>query len=268
MREAGHLVEENTRLSRELSEKNAELMRVNHNLEGIVVERTNGLLEGMISALDYRDTETQWHSRRVSLYSRRIGEEIGLKGAVLDVVEQGALLHDIGKIGVRDSILLKPGPLTPDEWTEMRLHPEFGYRMLARMPYLYEASLVVLQHQERFDGHGYPNGLKGKEIVVGARVFHLADTMDAITSDRPYRKGRGIKVAHEEIKRCRGSQFDPEIVDAYLGIPGEDWVRIRRQVEGLETEDSKRWGAPLRVGLRGPAKLPEGAIPKIAAGDH
>ncbi|HEX9508097.1 MAG TPA: HD domain-containing phosphohydrolase, partial [Myxococcales bacterium] len=246
-----HLVEENARLSRELSEKNTELTRINHNLEGIVVERTNGLLEGMISALDYRDTETQWHSRRVSLYSRRIGEEIGLKGPVLDVVEQGALLHDIGKIGVRDSILLKPGPLTPEEWTEMRLHPEFGYRMLARMPYLYEASLVVLQHQERFDGHGYPNGLKGKEIVVGARVFHLADTMDAITSDRPYRKGRGIKVAHEEIKRCRGSQFDPEIVDAYLAIPAEEWVRIRRQVEGLETEDSKRWGPALRVGLRG-----------------
>jgi len=263
-----HLVEENARLSRELSEKNTELTRINHNLEGIVVERTNGLLEGMISALDYRDTETQWHSRRVSLYSRRIGEEIGLRGTVLDVVEQGALLHDIGKIGVRDSILLKPGPLTPDEWTEMRLHPEFGYRMLARMPYLYEASLVVLQHQERFDGHGYPNGLKGKEIVVGARVFHLADTMDAITSDRPYRKGRGIKVAHEEIKRCRGSQFDPEIVDAYLGISGEDWLRIRRQVEGLETEDCKRWGAPLRVGLRGPAKVPEGPIPKIAAGDY
>jgi response regulator RpfG family c-di-GMP phosphodiesterase len=236
------LVEENTRLSREIAGKNQELLSINKNLERLVVERTNGLLEGLISALDYRDTETQWHSRRVSMYSRRIGEALGLTSDQLSVVEQGALLHDIGKIGVRDSILHKPGPLTPEEWSEMRLHPQFGYRMLAKMPYLHEAALVVLQHQERFDGHGYPNGIAGSDIVVGARIFAVADTVDAITSDRPYRKGRPLAAAREEIKRCRGSQFDPAVVDAFLGTPEDEWAKIRMLVEQLEAEETKHWG--------------------------
>jgi HD-GYP domain-containing protein (c-di-GMP phosphodiesterase class II) len=218
----------------------------------MVVERTNGLLEGLISALDYRDTETQWHSRRVALYARRIGQEVGLSVGELSVVEQGALLHDIGKIGVRDSILLKPAPLTPEEWVEMRLHPEFGYRMLAKMPYLHEAALVVLQHQERFDGHGYPQGLKGKNIVIGARIFAVADAMDAITSDRPYRQGRPLASAQEEIKRCSGSQFDPEVVNAYAGIPSEAWTQIRSEVERLEAEEIKRFGAQPLVGIGRP----------------
>jgi len=265
-----HLVEENARLSQELAGKNEELTRINRNLERIVVERTNGLLEGMISALDYRDTETQWHSRRVSLYSRRIAQEIGLTGNELDVVEQGALLHDIGKIGVRDSILLKPGPLTAEEWSEMRQHPEFGYRMLAKMPYLHEASLVVLQHQERYDGHGYPQGLKGKQIVIGARVFAIADTMDAITSDRPYRKGRAQSVANEEIKRCCGSQFDPDLVDAFVQIPDADWIEIRRTVEGLEADEVKKWGAPPPRASPRPVsyRIPESGMAKLASGKH
>lgn len=246
------LLDENARLSTEISEKNAELVSINKNLEGLVVERTNGLLEGLISALDYRDTETQWHSRRVSLYSRRIGQELGLSASELGVIEQGALLHDIGKIGVRDSILLKPAPLTPEEWVEMRLHPEFGYRMLAKMPYLHEAALVVLQHQERFDGHGYPQGLKGTSIVIGARIFAVADAMDAITSDRPYRKGRPLAAAQEEITRCSGSQFDPEVVNAYLRVPNESWTQIRTEVETLEAEEVGRWGAQPSVGIGRP----------------
>lgn len=236
-----HLVDENARLTRELALKNEELRRINQNLEQLVVERTNGLLDGMISALDYRDTETQWHSRRVSLFARRLAEAAGITGVELDVIEQGALLHDIGKIGVRDSILHKPGPLTPDEWREMRLHPEIGYRMLLKMPYLHEASLIVYQHQERWDGGGYPHGLKGKEIVVGARIFAIADTMDAITSDRPYRKGRPLQVAKDEIKRCSGTQFDPDLVKAFLSVRDEEWQEIRRRVEGLEQAEQKRW---------------------------
>jgi len=237
-----HLVQENERLGRELGAKNAELVEVNHNLEHLVVERTNGLLDGMISALDFRDTETQWHSRRVSLNARRIAEEAGIRGRELDVIEQGALLHDIGKIGVRDSILLKPGPLTPEEWVEMKLHPEIGFRMLSKMPYLHDASLIVLQHQERWDGHGYPKGLLGEEIVVGARIFVIADTMDAITSDRPYRKGRSLAVAKEEIRRCTGSQFDPALVEAFERIPDADLDAIREKVRELEREEEKRWG--------------------------
>ena len=240
-----HLVQENARLSQEIAEKNAALLAINRNLERMVVERTNGLLDGMISALDYRDTETQWHSRRVALYSRKIAEACGVDGAELDVIEQGALLHDIGKIGVRDSILHKPAKLTPEEWVEMRMHPEFGYRMLAKMPYLHAASLIVLQHQERWEGNGYPQGLKGDQICLGARVFAVADTMDAICSDRPYRKGRPLQVAKEEIRRCSGTQFDPRVVEAFLGIPDEAWDEIRRFVDDLEREDLRRWGGPI-----------------------
>jgi putative nucleotidyltransferase with HDIG domain len=240
------LVDANERLSREVAEKNAELVAINRDLERRVVERTAGLLDGLISALDYRDTETQWHSRRVSLYSRRLALEVGMAGAALDVVEQGALLHDIGKIGVRDSILLKPGPLTPDEWVEMRKHPEFGYRMLAKMPYLHEAALIVLQHQERWDGKGYPQQLAGEDIVLGARIFCIADTVDAITSDRPYRKGRPMSVAREEIRRCAGTQFDPALAEAFLRIPETEWQRIRQDVETMEQEEHRRWhGHPL-----------------------
>lgn len=236
------LVTENQRLQRELSAKNEQLVRINKNLEGLVVERTNGLLDGLISALDYRDTETQWHSRRVALYARRIAVEVGLPAETVDVIEQGALLHDIGKIGVRDSILLKPGPLTPDEWVEMKLHPEFGYRMLAKMPYLHEASLIVLQHQERFDGKGYPSQLAGEKIHIGARIFSIADTLDAITSDRPYRKGRPLQIAKDEIKRCAGTQFDPQLAEAFLRIPDDEWAKIRGQVESMEAADLQRFG--------------------------
>jgi response regulator RpfG family c-di-GMP phosphodiesterase len=235
------LVEANARLTREVAEKNAELLTINRELERRVVERTTGLLDGLISALDYRDTETQWHSRRVSLYSKRLAQEAGLDGAVLDIVEQGALLHDIGKIGVRDGILLKPGPLTPEEWVEMRRHPEFGYRMLAKMPYLHDAALIVLQHQERWDGKGYPQGLKGEDIVIGARVFCIADTLDAITSDRPYRKGRPLQVAKDEIKRCAGTQFDPTLAEAFLRIPDSEWGRIRAEVETMEHVEATMW---------------------------
>jgi putative nucleotidyltransferase with HDIG domain len=254
-----HLVQENARLSQEIAEKNAALTSINRNLERMVVERTNGLLDGMISALDYRDTETQWHSRRVSLYSRKIAEACGVQPAELDVIEQGALLHDIGKIGVRDSILHKPGKLTPEEWVEMRMHPEFGYRMLAKMPYLHEASLIVLQHQERWDGNGYPQGLKGEQICLGARVFAVADTLDAICSDRPYRKGRPFHVAREEIRRCSGTQFDPDVAKAFLGISEDAWEQIRRFVDDLEAEDLRRWGGPIMT----PAK--EEHAEKLAA---
>jgi len=236
-----HLLEENARLTREVVAKNEELLAINRDLEKLVVERTNGLLDGLISALDYRDTETQWHSRRVSLYSRRIAEAAGVHGVELDVIEQGALLHDVGKIGVRDSILHKPGPLSPEEWVEMRMHPDLGYRMLSKMPYLHDASKIVLEHQERFDGKGYPSKLENHGIVLGARVFHIADTLDAITSDRPYRKGRGLQVARDEITRCSGTQFDPDLVALFQAIPDSAWEEIRTFVEGLEAEDLRKW---------------------------
>lgn len=240
------LLEENQRLQKELAGRNAMLEVLNKSLERMVIDRTSGLLEGMVGALDYRDTETQWHSRRVALYSRRIAEAVGIQEPELTMIEQGALLHDIGKIGVRDSILLKPGPLTPEEWVEMKLHPEIGFRMLSKIAYLKDPSQIVWQHQERWDGKGYPNGLTGQDIVVGARIFCIADTMDAITSDRPYRKGRELSIAKAEIGRVGGSQLDPDLVAAYLAIPDDAWHDIRRYVEGQESEDRKLWeGKPL-----------------------
>ena len=236
------LVKENRRLAHELAERNQRLASLNAVLEQQVVERTNGLLEGMVRALDYRDTETQWHSWRVAKFTRRIAEGAGLAGDMLMHIEQGALLHDIGKIGVRDSILLKPGPLTPDEWVEMRKHAEMGYRMLANIPYLQESAQIVYQHQERYDGRGYPRGLKGEEIVIGARCFCIADTFDAITSDRPYRKGSPAEVAFAEIGRLGGTQLDPHLVKVFLSIDPSEWLRIRADVRVQEEKEKGRWG--------------------------
>ena len=234
------LIQDNKRLTREVSERNAQLTALNATLEQQVTERTTGLLEGMIRALDYRDTETQWHSWRVARFTRRIAEAMGISGEQLVHIEQGALLHDIGKIGVRDAILLKPGPLTPEEWVEMKKHPELGYRMLANIPYLQPAADIVFQHQEKWNGLGYPRGLKGEEITIGARLFCIADTMDAICSDRPYRKGSTLEVAIMEIGRLAGTQFDPKAVETFLAIPPTEWVRIRQDIEHLEHVDKRR----------------------------
>lgn len=250
-----HLSEENRRLGGELLERNIALTELNLGLERRVVERTHGLLDGLISALDHRDTETQWHSRRVSLYARRLAEQAGLDGPALDVVEQGALLHDIGKIGVRDSVLLKAGPLTPEEWTQMRRHPEIGFRMLSRLTYLRDVALIVYHHQERWDGKGYPLGLRGEQIVVGARIFAIVDALDAITSDRPYRRAQPLEVAKREIRRCGGSQFDPKLAQAFEQVPDDDWLEVRQLVAGLEREELRRW-----------AELPDGAGTARAAG--
>ncbi len=229
--EAARLRRENERLTAEVQRQNGQLRQINLTLEELVRQRTQALLEGLIAALDYRDAETQWHSRRVSLFARRLAQQLKLKEPELTVIEHGALLHDIGKIGVRDRVLLKPGPLSPDEWTEMKRHPELGWALLQRVDYLRPASLIVLQHQERWDGSGYPRGLHGEQIGIGARVFHVVDTLDAITSDRPYRRARPFGDARDEVIRCRGTQFDPDVVEAFLEVGEEEWERIRLDVE-------------------------------------
>ena len=247
IRQAGEtyrLRQENERLHAELNVRNAQLLNLNSDLERRIIERTNGLLRGLVAALDSRDSDTQWHSQRVALFARRVAEEVGIKGEELEVIEQGSMLHDIGKIGVKDSILLKPGPLSPEEWVDMKLHPDIGFRMLAGIPYLRDAAQIVLQHQERWDGKGYPQGLAGEAICIGARIFSIIDAMDAITSDRPYRQGSSIEFARGEITRCAGTQFDPHLVETYLSIPQSEWERIRQQVADLEREEISKWGQP------------------------
>ena len=160
--ELARLQRENVRVTDELRRRTEELERVNQRLDALVEERTSNLLDGLVSALDLRDSETQWHSRRVGRYARRLARELGIDGRELDDIERGATLHDIGKIGVRDAVLLKPGPLDDKEWAEMRRHPALGYDILKGIGFLERARLIPLHHQERFDGTGYPAGARGR----------------------------------------------------------------------------------------------------------
>jgi putative nucleotidyltransferase with HDIG domain len=214
------------------------------NLEEIISARTSRLratmkdlersydftLEAMGDALDLRDAETEGHSRRVTAYTIALAREMGLDAEQLRVIARGAFLHDIGKIATPDRILLKPGKLDPEEIEIMREHCARGYEMVRKIPFLREASEIVYSHQETFDGSGYPRGLRGEEIPLGARIFAIADTLDAMTSDRPYRKGRSFAEARQEIARCSGSQFDPSIVTVFLNMPEDLWNDLRREV--------------------------------------
>jgi HD-GYP domain-containing protein (c-di-GMP phosphodiesterase class II) len=140
---------------------------------------------------------------------------------------RAAFLHDIGKMAIPDRILRKPGPLNDEERTIMRTHCEIGYNMLIRIPFLREAAEIVLAHQEYFDGTGYPRGLSGEAIPLGARIFAIADALDAMISDRPYRSALPIEHARQEIQRCSGTQFDPDIVRVFLSIPDSTWLDLR-----------------------------------------
>ncbi len=188
-------------------------------------------LAALSGALDLRDNETEGHARRVTRYSVRIAREMGFDGASLVPIERGALMHDIGKIGVPDSILLKPAKLTDEEWAVMRTHPHLGFRMIRNIGFLSDAAPIVLHHHERFDGGGYPDGLAGEAIPIGARIFAIADTFDAMTSDRPYRKALPYQVAREEIEKCAVSQFDPTAVEAFCAVHPAEWDAIRELVD-------------------------------------
>ena len=183
-------------------------------------------LEALAAALDAREHETQAHSQRVREYALLLGRRLGLGGEDLVHIGRGALLHDIGKIGVPDSILLKPSKLTSDEWVQMKRHPLVGFEILRGVQFLSQAAEIVLTHQERWDGKGYPNGLCRTEIPLGARIFGVVDTMDAMTSDRPYRKALTFEDALEEIRRCSGTQFDPSVAEAFHSIPPDSWKEI------------------------------------------
>lgn len=203
---------------------------LNQALEEIQVTH-NATIEALSTALDYRDNETEGHSQRVVKYSIEIGDALEFSRHSMEVLSRGTLLHDIGKIGVPDSVLWKPGRLTEEEWVEMRKHVQYGYRMLRYIPFLKEAAQIVLHHHERYDGAGYPQGLEGEEIVIGARIFAVADTYDAMTTDRPYRKALTDQDAREEIRRYSGNQFDPQIVEALSHIPAAQWLRIKEDVD-------------------------------------
>jgi response regulator RpfG family c-di-GMP phosphodiesterase len=196
-------------------------------------------LEALGSAIDTRDVGTQAHSRRVRGYSLAIARAHGVPEVALRDLEHGVLLHDIGKIGIPDAILLKPGPLTPAEWKIMRQHPEIGRQLVEKIPFLRGALPIVYHHHERWDGTGYPLGLRGQGIPLGARIFAVADAFDAMTFDRPYSRAISCEAARDEIRRCAGTHFDPAVVVTFLAIPMEVVAEIQRTgEETLVTPDA------------------------------
>jgi putative nucleotidyltransferase with HDIG domain len=215
------------------------------NLESLVKARTDQLqaaianlersyditLEALGDALDLKDAETEGHSKRVTAFTIAIAKNMGLPREQIAVIARGAFLHDFGKMAIPDAILRKPGKLTKEEMDIMREHAYLGYQMLKKIPFLAEASEIVYTHQERWDGTGYPRSLRGEEIPLGARIFSIADTLDAITSDRPYRPAQSLGAARAEIIKWSGRQFDPEIVKVFLEMPDSIWEGLRKDID-------------------------------------
>src|SRR5271166_3694528 len=222
----------------------AENRNYQRNLEQQVEERTAQLsgalsqleqsyddtLEALGSALDLKDAETEGHCQRVTAFTISIAKAMAVPNPYLPVLARAAFLHDIGKMAIPDGILRKPGPLDDAEKEVMRRHCQIGYDMLIRIPFLRDAAEIVLAHQEFFNGTGYPRGLKEEQIPLGARIFTVADSLDAMISDRPYRRALPMTHAREEIRRCAGTQFDPKVVEVFLSIPDQHWIDLRQNL--------------------------------------
>jgi len=214
-------------------------------LEALVSQRTGELratieelersydvtLEALGDALDLKDAETEGHSKRVTAYTIQIARAMGLDAETMRILARGAFLHDIGKMAIPDAILRKPEHLNEVEQSIMQKHSYLGYKMLKKIPFLASSAEVVYAHQEHWDGTGYPRGLKGEEIPQGARIFAIADTLDAITSDRPYRPARNVDAARAEIAAWSGRQFDPYIVGIFLSIPSSVWHDLHGEID-------------------------------------
>ena len=194
----------------------------------------NATLENLMTALDLRDVETFGHSRTVAKYSQVLAQILGVNDKEkLDHIRKGALLHDVGKIAIPDSILKKPGLLSPPEWDKVKLHPALGFGLIKEIKLVKDVGNIILYHHEKFDGSGYPYKLKNNKIPIEARIFALADALDAITSKRPYKKKKDFKAAKEEIQNQSGVHFDPDVVEAFASISLEKWEKIRFETTKL-----------------------------------
>src|SRR5216684_3318786 len=214
------------------------------NLEQLVEQRTGELkkalseleqsydatLEALGGALDLKDSETVGHCKRVTAFTMALAKAMNLPLETLPQIARAAFLHDIGKMAIPDRILQKQGPLNDEERGVMRTHCEIGHKMLLRIPFLREVAEIVLSHQEFYDGSGYPRGLRGDEIPLGARIFAVADALDAMISDRPYRRALSVDHARDEIQRCSGTQFDPAVVEVFIEMPGTLWNELRENI--------------------------------------
>ena len=216
-----------TDLEKMVKARTEQLQRAMSNLE----RSYDITLEALGDALDLKDAETEGHSKRVTAFTIAIAKAMGLPRDQIAVIARGAFLHDIGKMAIPDAILRKPGKLDADEVVLMREHCYRGYQMLKKIPFLTEAAAIVYSHQEFYDGSGYPRGLKGEEIPLGARIFAVADTLDAIVSNRPYRAARTISEAREEIRLWSGRQFDPAVVKVFLSMAEDIWADLRKDID-------------------------------------
>lgn len=215
-----------TRRVQELEAENRGLKAAFSNLE----RSYDITLESLGDALNLKEATTEGHSRRVTAFTIAIARAMGLPRDQINTIARGAFLHDIGKMAVPDSILRKPGTLTPDETAIMREHCRLGYDLLKKIPFLAEPAEIVYSHHERFDGTGYPRGLRGEQIPLGARLVAVANSLDSITSDLPYRAKQSLQAAREEIAKWAGRQFDPEIVRTFLEMPDNSWEDLRREI--------------------------------------
>jgi putative nucleotidyltransferase with HDIG domain len=236
-------VVESVRRALRLRQERLDSRKVAQNLEHLVKNKAVALnsaledlhdqhkvtLEVLVKALDARGHETQCHSQRVQAYTLRLARQFNFTDSQMVDLSRGALLHDIGKIGVPDSILLKPGKLTLEEWDEIKKHPTIGYNILKDVRFLDRVAWMVLCHHERFDGSGYPHSLKGDQIPLEARIFSVLDAFDAMTSDRPYRPAMPSEAARAVLVTHAGTQFDDQVVREFLGVPQADWHRIAEQ---------------------------------------
>jgi putative nucleotidyltransferase with HDIG domain len=187
-------------------------------------------LEALGEALNVKDRETEGHARRVTLFTIAIAQALGLPREQIAVLARAAFLHDIGKMAIPDVILNKPGKLQPEEMQIMKEHAYHGYQIVKKVSFLADAADIVYSHQEWFNGEGYPRHLKGNEIPLGARIVAVANTLDSIASDLPYRPAQSLNAAREEIQRWSGRQFDPEIVKVFLEMPDKIWEDLRQEV--------------------------------------
>jgi response regulator RpfG family c-di-GMP phosphodiesterase len=194
------------------------LVRENKRLQ----ENSLNVLRAMVNVLEQRDAYTAGHSQRVTEITLAIARAMGLDEIEVEVLNLAGQIHDLGKIGIEDNILRKPGPLSDDEYAVIKTHPEKAKQIIEPLDFLKETIPIILHHHERFDGSGYPGGLRGSSIPLGSRIVTVADTYDAITSSRAYRSARGVDAAVEELERCRGTQFDPDIVDVFAGMAVRD----------------------------------------------
>jgi putative nucleotidyltransferase with HDIG domain len=241
--EKRHLLLENRNYQRTLVKQVASRTRQLEQALEVLHKTYHSTLEALSKALDSRDAGSDGRSLRVTVYAKELAERLGLDPPNVRVIEQGVLLHDFGKIGIPDELLSRPRELTEKEQLLLRQHPEIGYRILSSIKFLKNAAQIVLHHHERYDGKGYPRGLKGEQIHIGARIFAIADALDDLTSNPGSGARKSFEVAIQEIKKMSGSQLDPQIVARFLRVPISKWEELHRKtVDKTERTDFMRAG--------------------------